>query len=226
MKILAFGAHPDDIEIGCGGTLLKLQKHKPEIYYGIFTSGEKGSFDIAPDDLAKIREKEALNAAKALSVKDVKFFNSPDGFVSRNPILKIEVMKMIRDIDPEIIFLHHKNDDHADHRNVYQIVREAISGSKGPWYPEAGKKIVQPKCVLGYEVWSPIESSQLKVDITQTLNAKIELVKNFKSQIEDVNYLSAIESLARYRGVTSQKGEAIEAFQVLSIGAIDLRIFF
>jgi LmbE family N-acetylglucosaminyl deacetylase len=226
MKILAFGAHPDDIEIGCGGTLLKLKKHNPELHYGIFTSGEKGSFDIEPKELARLREEEAQAAADALGVDSLTFFGSPDGFVSRTPSLKIKVMKLIRDIDPDIIFLHHKSDDHADHKNVYQIVRESISGAKGPWYPEAGKNVVIPKCVLGYEVWSPMESSQLKVDITETLSAKLDLVKHFKSQIKDVNYLQAIESLAKYRGVTSLKGEAIEAFQVLSIGAIDLNLFY
>ncbi|MGE5856424.1 MAG: PIG-L deacetylase family protein, partial [Syntrophaceae bacterium] len=77
--MLSFGTHPDDIEIGCGGTEALLAAKGYEIAHVILTSGEAGSDRTPPWELGPIREKEAIEAAKVLGAGNVEFLRYPDG---------------------------------------------------------------------------------------------------------------------------------------------------
>ena len=81
-SVTSFGAHPDDIEIGCGGTELKLINVGYEVNHVYVTSGEAGSREIEKEKLALIREREAREAAKSLGVKKVEYLRYPDGLTS------------------------------------------------------------------------------------------------------------------------------------------------
>ena len=214
-KVLAFGAHPDDIEIGCGGTLLKLLSLGHEIHHAVLTKGEEGSLIVAKDELVKIRKAEAIDASKKMGAKDIHFFNYSDGLTSFTKEMKIEVIHHIRKIKPDVVFIHAKNDNQPDHQIIHKLVVDAIAAASGPWFPEAMSKPHQTKLVLGYEVWSPISTPQFIVDISKFLTQKLDIINLYKSQVSDVDYATAIEGLAKYRALINKDNVASEVFEII-----------
>ena len=104
-RALLVTPHPDDAESGCGGTAAKWIAAGAEVYYLICTNGDKGSGDpdMASDKLAAIREKEQLDAAQALGVKDVIFLKHPDGTLEDDHQLRSEVVRAIRKYRPDTV---------------------------------------------------------------------------------------------------------------------------
>jgi LmbE family N-acetylglucosaminyl deacetylase len=167
--LLAFGAHPDDIEIGCGGTVRKLIEHGWLAVHVCVTSGEAGSSTIDRATLAATREQEARRAAAVLGSERVEFLRAPDGLTQYSREQKIAVIDLIRAVRPEILFVHASSDAFPDHRVVHELVMAAVAGAAGPWYQEASGEPHMPATILGYEVWHPLSSHQLAVDITATV---------------------------------------------------------
>lgn len=218
--ILAIGAHPDDIEIGCGGTLALLKKQGYVLNFVIVTSGEEGSLDIPQEHLKKIRENEAIHSARLLGAKDIIFFRENDGLTQVRKKTKIRLISIIRVLKPAIVFTHAGSDRFSDHKIVHDVSLAAIQAAQGPWYPNALGKPHSPSHIFGYEVWNPINEPQLLNDITQTIDKKISALKKHASQTANVNYLAAVQGLAAYRGALSMKGPFAEAFEVIKSGGI------
>jgi N-acetylglucosamine malate deacetylase 1 len=214
-RVLSFGAHPDDIELGCGGTEAKLAGKGYEITHVYLTSGDAGSQTVPGDELARIREKEAIAAAGTLGVSGVEFLRYRDGLTGFTREMKIEIIRLIRARKPHIIFVHERNETSDDHKITSDLVLSAIGGAAGPWFQEAGEGTWSPETILGYEVWHPLGRYELAVDISGTLERKIQSLLCYKSQIKDIWYDEAFRSLARYRGVMSLVGSEAEVFEVI-----------
>ena len=219
-RVLSFGAHPDDIEIGCGGTEAGLIKRGYQVTHVFATSGEAGSDRIAKSELAAIREDEARAAAGVLGVRDVEFLGMPDGLTQFTPEMKIAVIGMIRTQKPEIVFVHAACDRLLDHRVVHDLVIGAVTGAAGPWYQDAGGEPWQVPSVLGYEVWHPLSTYQLAVDISAEIETKMAALACHRSQLRAIPYDEAFRGLARYRGIMSISGDYAEVFEVIRAGAI------
>ena len=213
--LLAFGAHPDDIEIGCGGTVRRLIEQGWRAVQVCVTSGEAGSSTIDQATLAATREREARRAAEVLGSERVEFLRAPDGLTHYSREQKIAVIDLIRAVRPEILFVHASSDAFPDHRVVHELVMGAVAGAAGPWYQEASGKPHQPGTILGYEVWHPLSTHQLAVDITATVERKLDALRCHQSQIEPTHYDEAFLGLARYRGVMGFSGSYAEVFEVL-----------
>lgn len=222
-KILSFGAHPDDIELGCGGTERKLIQEGYEVTHVYITSGEAGSQTIEKHELRSLREKEALDSADLLGVKDVIFLRAPDGLTLFTEELRAKVINLIREIQPEIVFVHGACDLFPDHRIVHQLILSAITGAAGPWFQETTGVPWAVKQILGYEVWHPMQDYALAIDITETLQAKMEALACFKSQVDPTRYDEAFKGLARYRGVMSWAGDYAEVFEVIKTNVIGIK---
>ena len=214
-QILSFGAHPDDIEIGCGGTEYKLIQQGYEITHVYVTSGEAGSQTIPKKELALLREQEARQSAQLLGVKDVQFLRANDGFTHYTEEMRTQVINLIRSIQPEIIFMHGSCDSFPDHHIVHQLVKSAIIGAAGPWFQETTGAPWSVQQVLGYEVWHPMQNYQLAINISETIQIKMNALACFTSQVEPTRYDEAFKGLARYRGVMSWVGEYAEVFEII-----------
>jgi len=202
-KILAIGAHPDDIEIGCAGTLCCLAKQKGEIHYIIASLGEKCDvLDLDKNALLEIRKEESRRAAFPIGVKNISYLLLPDTFIEHNGLVVSSLEKIITAVKPDIIFTHTLQDKHQDHKNLGFATISACRRFKTN--------------ILHYETPSTAQSFQPVVfsDISFTMEEKIEILKCFTSQNEKT-YLDndAIIGLARYRGYTSGSKYA-EAFEV------------
>ena len=219
-RVLSFGAHPDDIEIGCGGTEAGLVKRGYQVSHVFATSGEAGSDRIAKSELAAIREDEARAAAGVLGVRDVEFLGMADGLTQFTPEMKIAVIGMIRKVRPEIVFVHAACDRLLDHRVVHDLVIGAVTAAAGPWYQDAGGEPWQVPSVLGYEVWHPLSTYQLAVDISAEIETKMAALACHRSQMEVIPYDQAFRGLARYRGIMSISGDYAEVFEVIRAGSM------
>ncbi|MHC9543506.1 MAG: PIG-L deacetylase family protein [Vulcanimicrobiota bacterium] len=213
--VLSFGAHPDDIEIGCGGTEALLLQKGFDIVHVYATSGECGSRKSTKEKLAAEREKEASEAAKILGVWDVEFLHYPDGLTAHTREMKMEIITLIRRVKPQIIFIHHREESFPDHRVISDLIMSSVTGAAGPWFQETEGEPWMPELILGYEVWAPLGEYQMAVDISDTIEQKMQALSCYRSQNEETAYQEAMRGLARYRGVMSFAGTYAEVFQVI-----------
>lgn len=134
-KIICFGAHPDDPESGCGGTLARLagQGHQVTIIY--LTTGEAGIEGKAHSEAAAIRKQEAMNACAILKAKPV-FAGQTDGDTVMDNAWLVKVQKLIADEKPDLVFTHWPVDSHKDHQIASLLVIQTWvrSAKKFPLY--------------------------------------------------------------------------------------------
>lgn len=185
LDILAFGAHPDDVELGCSGTLYKhvLQGYKVGIVD--LTRGELGTRGSA-----EIRNKEASASSKVLGISVRENLNFADGFFQNDKAHQLEIIKIIRKYRPKIILANSISDRHVDHGRAAALVSHAafLSGlAKIETKSDAQiQQAWRPQAVYYY-----IQDYYLKpdfaVDITDTFNKKIEAIKCFSSQFYNTN---------------------------------------
>lgn len=212
MKVLAVGAHPDDIEIGCGGTIARFSAMGAEVTFVCLTSGEQGSFRY--ENLSEIREEEARVAAKILGANDIEFYRQPDGFLVSTKEICLKLISLLRGKKPDYVFTHSSFESVPDHLACSQMVSNAVAAASGPWFPKAGKETWQVKALLGFEVWNAMPSPNLTIDITPFMEQKIEALNAHKSQVEDISYVKGIEGLGMYRAAFTKKTGFAEAFEI------------
>ncbi len=200
LSILAIGSHPDDIELGCGGTLIKAALAGHDIYTYVLTRGSKSG---NPTE----RTTELFESAKFMRAKTLWVDNFEDAELSVESKLINHIEYFINKADPDIILTHAPNDYHHDHRAVAECTLEAARNSQN---------------VLAYEIPVTKEfSPQLYYDISSVIQDKIRLVGLFLSQKGKTFTLErAVKGLAEYRALQSRLNANVthaEAFQVLKM---------
>ena len=230
LDILAFGAHPDDVELGCSGTILKEVSLGKTVGIIDLTRGELGTRGSA-----EIRDQEAADAAKILGVSVRENLNMRDGFFVNDEKHQLEIIKMIRKYQPEIVLCNAIDDRHIDHGKGSKLVSDAcfLSGLmkietildgeiQKPW---------RPKMVYHYIQWKNIEPDFV-VDITGFTDKKSESILAYRSQfydpdskepespissknfLESLNYRS--RDLGRLTGVDHAEGFTVERYLVVN----------
>ncbi|MBI2196700.1 PIG-L family deacetylase [Candidatus Daviesbacteria bacterium] len=196
--ILAVGAHPDDIDIGCSGSIAKWIKEEGEVYYLVLTDGSKGSEDhkISNKELVRIRHAEQQKAADLLGVKKVFFLDFVDGELENTPALRKQIVKIIRQIKPSTVIcwdpaLYYDENrmfvNHPDHRvagettmdSVYPFARNART------FPELLDEGLEPHVVEELLIMN-FSKADYFVDISQTIDKKLEALACHKSQFSDI----------------------------------------
>lgn len=225
-RILAIGAHPDDLDFSCAGTIAELIKEGSEVYYLIISDGSKGGHRVGLDGekLAKIRKKEQEEAAMALKVERVSFLGFKDGEIENTKSLRKKIVKAIRQVKPDIVFcfdpanLDFENPyrSHRDHRKAGEAVFDAVYPAAGSmfFFPELLKKGYKPHQIK--EIWFFGWSKPNKfIDITKTIEKKIKALFCHKSQIADMKKVEKrVRDWARKAG--KKKGyKYAEAFRIL-----------
>ena len=123
MKILAIGAHPDDVEFLCAGTLAIYAAQGHEIFIAIATNGNVGSPTLGKKEISKIRKKESLEACNLINAKLI-WMNFDDEWLFDNKETRLVFIDAIREAQPDLMFIHNKFDYHPDHRNAGQIAED------------------------------------------------------------------------------------------------------
>ena len=185
LDILAIGAHPDDVELSCAGTLAKEIANGKKVGILDLTQGELGTRGSA-----EIRAEEAQNAAEILGVKMRKNLKFSDGFFINNTAHQLEIIKIIRKYRPEIIFCNAIEDRHIDHGKGSKLVSDAcfLSGLRKIETTFEGNKQKEwrPKFVYHYIQWKELEPDII-VDISGFMEKKLDSVKAYKTQFYDKN---------------------------------------
>ena len=185
LDILAFGAHPDDVELGCGGTIAKEVANGKKVGIVDLTRGELGTRGTA-----ETRDQEASDAAEILGVTVRENLAFADGFFVNDKNHQLEVIKMIRKYQPEIILCNAIDDRHIDHGKGSKLVSDAcfLSGLIKIETKIDGKlqEKWRPKQVYHYIQWKNIEP-ELAVDVTGFIDTKMASVLAYKTQFYDPN---------------------------------------
>jgi LmbE family N-acetylglucosaminyl deacetylase len=200
MNVLAIGAHPDDIEYGCGGMLTKYAQRGHAVYLWIASNGALGG-DGA------IREQEQAEAARVMGVREVFWGRYPDTEIPLNRELIVRIEAVIRQIEPRMIFVHYPDDTHQDHRNLAQGTTSATRYVPNfLFYEGPTTQNFTPNCFT---------------DIEPVLEDKLACLKAHRSQvtktnIEDLTILELARSSANFRGIQARVKYA-EAFQSIRL---------
>jgi len=185
LTILAIGAHPDDVELGCGATIAKEISLGKKVGILDLTKGELGTRGSA-----EIRAEEAKNGAKILGVEVRENLGFADGFFVNNEEHQLEVIKIIRKYKPEIVLCNAIDDRHIDHPKGSKLVSEAcfLSGLVKVETELNGLKqeAWRPKFVYHYIQWKNLEPDFV-VDVSGFMDKKMEAVKAYSSQFYDPN---------------------------------------
>ncbi|MEZ7515777.1 bacillithiol biosynthesis deacetylase BshB1 [Flavobacterium frigidarium] len=226
LDIVAFGAHPDDVELGCAGTILKEISLGKQVGIVDLTRGELGTRGSA-----EIRHQEATAAADILGVAVRENLDMRDGFFLNDEQHQLEVIKMIRKYKPEIVLCNAIDDRHIDHAKGSKLVSDAcfLSGLVRIETEIDGVKqeAWRPKLVYHYIQWKNIEPDFV-VDITGFTDTKIKSILAYGSQfydpnskepespissknfLESLNYRS--RDLGRLAGVDHAEGFTVERY--------------
>jgi LmbE family N-acetylglucosaminyl deacetylase len=200
MNILAIGAHPDDIELGCGGTILKAARQGHNVYMYVLTRGSASGDPIQ-------RCHELMESAKYVGAKALWIDNFPDTkLVVANELIN-HIEYFIRKSDAQVIFTHSGRDTHHDHRAIAERTIEAARFSQN---------------IFSYEI--PVTKDfdpQVFYDISDVIDEKLKLIKLFWSQQSKLfTKADAIKGLAQYRALQSRlikTVSSVESFEVLKM---------
>ena len=205
LDILAFGAHPDDVELGCGGTIIKSVKKGYKVGVIDLTMGELGTRGDS-----KIRGYESQKASDILGLSYRENLSLKDGFIVNNNEAKLKVISMIRKYKPDIVFANAPLDRHPDHGVASKLILDScflsglskISDNYSPWRPKA--------------VYNYIQFYNLKpdftVDISDFIDLKMEAIKAYSSQFynpaseEPSTVISSKEFLNNIKGRSADLG--------------------
>ncbi|MFC0604219.1 bacillithiol biosynthesis deacetylase BshB1 [Winogradskyella pulchriflava] len=185
LDILAIGAHPDDVELGCGATLAKEVAKGKKVGIIDLTRGELGTRGTA-----ETRDEEAFNSAKILGVSSRANMGFADGFFVNDKEHQLEIIKLIRFHQPEIVICNAIDDRHIDHGKGSRLVSDAcfLSGLRKIETVHKDKNSKQdawrPKAVYHYIQWKDIEPD-IVVDVTGFMDKKMESVLAYKTQFFD-----------------------------------------
>ncbi|WP_445756322.1 bacillithiol biosynthesis deacetylase BshB1 [Polaribacter sp.] len=183
LDILAFGAHPDDVELGCGATIAK----------EIFLGKKVGIIDLTRGELgtrgsSDLRTIEATNAAIILGVSVRENLDFADGFFINDKKHQLEIIKMIRKYQPEIVLCNAIDDRHIDHAKGSKLVSDAcfLSGliKVETFIESQNQEKWRPKHVYHYMQWKNIKPDFV-VDITGFLDKKVASIMAYSSQFYD-----------------------------------------
>ncbi|HEX3148118.1 MAG TPA: PIG-L family deacetylase [Gemmataceae bacterium] len=204
-RVLVLAPHPDDEAIGCGGTLRKHSAHGDEVRVVFLTSGEGGGHGRPPAETASLREAEAAAAAEILGLGGIEFWRERDGAIRPTPELVCRLAATLDAFRPDILYLPHDRESHADHRASTDLVRASLVG-----------RADRPD-VLMFEVWTPLELFDHVEDITAEIAIKAAAIRAHASQCAVMAFDDAAIGLSRYRGEMHSwpDGEYAEVFRRL-----------
>jgi LmbE family N-acetylglucosaminyl deacetylase len=195
---LAIGAHPDDIEFGCGGTLAKWAAAGAAIHHLVLTDGAKGSWDTERDQAALVaqRQREQRRAAAILGGGNVGFLGFPDGELRNGVRQQWEVARWIRTVRPDVVLSHdpwRRYRLHPDHRHAGFIVTDSIVAARDPhFFADQGLAPHRPAALM---LWEADEPNHVE-DVAPFVDTKIAALLTHHSQLQSTMGIEGADAAA------------------------------
>jgi len=194
-NVVIVSAHPDDMEIGMGGTAAKLAESQGAIISVIITNGGRASnpFGWTEQRMAEVRREEALRAARVLDVKEVIFLDQPDAVEEINiHVVKQKLIELLTRVQPaEVYTLDEELDRHPAHRLTGKLARECVIESG--MIPAAG--------LWAYEIWGLLATWNRLEYIDGSVAKKMLAIAEHRSQVATIPYGEGVLGLNRWRAV-------------------------
>jgi LmbE family N-acetylglucosaminyl deacetylase len=215
-SVVILAPHPDDETIGCGGTASHYAHAGSKVTVVFISDGDAGSPELrsilgtnaeGKARLAATRRIEAERAVQRLGVSEFFFLGLPDGDIRPTRESVQALAAVLSDVRPELVFLPFLGEQHPDHFRTNSLFLEAS-------YSLNGSAL---EC-WGYEVWTPLPANRV-INITETAQVKWDALREYKSQLMHVDYLSTVQGLNAFRWSAAFKPEAgyAEAFHACSL---------
>ena len=229
VDVLAIGAHPDDIELSCGGTIAKLVRQGRRVALADLTQGELGTRGTK-----EIRAQEAAAATKILGAHDRRNLRFPDGNIERGRSNILKLVTLIRELRPALLIIPHSIERHPDHVHAHQLCKEA-------WFYSGLAKIAtrlngkrqephRPDTYFEFMQWHEFIPSFI-VDVSDTMETKMAAIRAHASQFHNPmsrepetklsrpEFLELIEVESRYYGhrIGVKYGEAFFAHAPIGV---------
>jgi bacillithiol biosynthesis deacetylase BshB1 len=208
LDILAFGAHPDDVELAAGGTLAKMAARGHATGIVDMTRGEMGTRGTP-----EIRAREAKASASILGVRVRENFRLPDGSVQVSPANRLKIIRVLRRYRPAVVLVHYWEDNHPDHVNTSHLVTEACHHA-GLARIDTGQKRFRPSAVLYFKLPAHVVPTII-VDVSDYAEKRLAAIRAYRSQLYDPasmepeTYLSDPSFVARIEGIQAFYGGLI-----------------
>ena len=212
MNILAIGAHPDDVETSCGGTLAKYAKMGHKVFTATATNGNIGSSTLPMDEIAKIRKEEARRAAAHIGAEYI-CLDYDDEMFFEDRVARLAFIDLVRYCKADVILTHNPEDYNPDHELTSKIINDIAVmipiekiKTKSPAYDKIPIIVYfEPENGHGF---IPTEY----VDITETMEIKMAMCREHKSQVawmqdnykdtmSDKDFMENYYTIAKYRGI-------------------------
>lgn len=223
MNILAIGAHPDDVEISCGGTLLAYHAQGHEIFIALTTSGNQGSNEYdRREQIAAIREAEQLEAAKAYDAQ-VRFLRFDDELLLDSAEVRRAVINAMRWAEPDVIFTHAPWDPSPDHAETGKIVSKLMLSLPGRLIPADVPPVDKKPSLFYWDTSAGIDfQPEAYVKIDAFIDQKLSALAKHTSQVDWMAHFAEDEFqdygtiVARFRGMQAgcRYAEAFRAFRI------------
>ena len=192
-RVIVVSPHPDDESVGCGGTICSHVADRDQVKVVFLSSGELGGHGEDPSITGPRREAEAAAALAVLGVTDHEFWRLPDAGIRASARTVARVQRVFAEYRPDIVYVPHDREQHRDHAAAARVVRRALDDD------HAHAREPTPK-VLGFEVWTPLESMDEIVDVSEFIDQKLLAIRQYESQCRVLPFDAAFLGLARYRG--------------------------
>ncbi|MGQ9807161.1 MAG: PIG-L deacetylase family protein [Armatimonadota bacterium] len=207
MRILAVGAHPDDIEILCAGTLLRYAREGHEVVICVATNGEQGHMVIPPPELKEIRRKEAAASARVCGAELI-WLDIHDEFIYHDHETRMMFIDMVRQARPDVVITHNPDDYHLDHRIVSELVFVSSFMASLPHVETAHQRTdgIPPLYYMDSLAGAAFIPTEY-VDITEVIEDKLAMMSCHESQVrwlkdhDNIDILDMIRVQGRFRGL-------------------------
>jgi Uncharacterized proteins, LmbE homologs len=208
MHILAVGAHPDDIEISCAGTLSKLKRAGHQVTLCHVSVGDKGHYEIPPEKLAAIRAQEARNAAAVIGCEAISLGMRDGEIYSDNEQARKRFVELFRETKPDLVITHADNDYMPDHVAVSKLVFDATFVATLPSYETSSPVLRKVPALYYMDNLSGMHfQPTVYVDVSDDFDTKLEMLSKHQSQLvwlkehDGVDILDFVTTLGKLRGI-------------------------
>jgi LmbE family N-acetylglucosaminyl deacetylase len=205
-KVLAIGAHPDDVELGCGGTLARYHQAGVSLAMASFTTGDKGSRDLSTGETIRVRRQEAESAA-LLTQATYTCLNQSDSELFETSETRRLTIELLRAERPDLVLTHSPTDYHADHQTAAQLVCHAAYSATSFKYETESPPLAAVPTIYHMDNYAGVDFlPEEYVDITEVIELKKEMVRQHASQFAHLkerggdDILEDMLILARLRG--------------------------
>jgi N-acetylglucosamine malate deacetylase 1 len=207
MRVLAVGAHPDDLEISCGGTLIRYVRRGDEVVMAHAANGDKGSYVHTAEETASIRDAEARRAAEIAGASYVALGLVDGDIVAADREQRALVVDLVRRARPDLIITHHPDDYHSDHNDLSKLVFDCSFLATLPNLETADPYLPAVPPIYYMETFAGLAFNPTEfVDIGDAIDTKLAMMSAHVSQVEWIRehhgaeIVDQLRANARFRG--------------------------